>query len=53
MGSERQEISGESDEPKQQTGRVHNVRRKLSTHQPVHHLPPARTLSTLASGKEK
>ncbi|XP_034235699.1 uncharacterized protein LOC117642031 [Thrips palmi] len=52
VGSERQEISGESDEPKQQAARVHNVRRKLPTHQPVHHPQAPRTLSTLASGSK-
>lgn len=52
LGSERQEISGESDEPKQQAARTHNVRRKLPTHQSGHHLAAPRALSTLASGSK-
>lgn len=48
VGIERQDISGESDEPK----RAHNVRRKLPTYQSTHHSQGPRTLSTLASGSK-
>lgn len=47
VGPERQEVSGESDEPKQ---RVPSARRKLSSHQTTNHPPVSRILSTLASG---
>ncbi|KAK3927285.1 Alstrom syndrome protein 1 [Frankliniella fusca] len=48
VGPERQDISGESDEPK----RSHNVRRKLPTYQTTHHSEGPKTLSTLASGSK-